>query len=648
MKDFLSFFNANLLLDFANKAIQKHISSPEKKKPLERTIRSIHERINDENLYLALIGEFSSGKSTFINALLRKKLLKAACEATTASATFIERGSEFMVAVTFTDNKNISAIQNDYQALYEKIYHAAPDAISTSRDLTIFNLLDLLTSDERVANHISKIQIKYPSEILSKDLIIIDTPGISAGAEYAENHFDITKNIVANVADVAIVLIPSEKAMSRSLIEFLNHSLQHLLNRCIFVITAIDRIPPDEREGLIRFVRNQLKKQTKIDNPEILISSAISMIPVPRIPLSMQDEWSTWQEKFSSLEVHLFQRLNQQRKIIIAERLSFLMQVLLEEIGTELKVKKEKLQQEEKILHQGNIARVEEVINTLLEGSREKITRQKSLLTSKARNSIYSYQASAIRKSDSIITEAGWNIRSYQSEVAPKIQLAVENEAVNYIANLNRNISSLQKCCNEVCDVFITQFTKNYANFPTLNVKIEAPSVLVNTINPPSLSFSSSKNYLNQQDEEERDGRNAGAVIGGILGTLILPGWGTAIGAALGGGIGHEASGDDLENRQRKLRSFSNGEIKSYFKSYLREVERKISSTINSVMWKLESICESHIEHYSEKAQELISQHENKKMNIQKEIKSVKEDYEKTLEFKNKLILINKNLNQKI
>ena len=32
-------------------------------------INKVKEKVNDENLYLTVVGEFSSGKSTFINAL---------------------------------------------------------------------------------------------------------------------------------------------------------------------------------------------------------------------------------------------------------------------------------------------------------------------------------------------------------------------------------------------------------------------------------------------------------------------------------------------------------------------------------------------------------------------------------------------------
>lgn len=56
-------------------------------------------RLTDGRLRLAVIGEFSSGKSTFINGLLRAPVLPVAVLPTTATAVTIEYGPAFLVRV---------------------------------------------------------------------------------------------------------------------------------------------------------------------------------------------------------------------------------------------------------------------------------------------------------------------------------------------------------------------------------------------------------------------------------------------------------------------------------------------------------------------------------------------------------------------
>lgn len=49
-------------------------------------------RSRDPYFYLSTIGDFSSGKSTLINTLIKRNLLKVAHTATTAVPTYIFRG----------------------------------------------------------------------------------------------------------------------------------------------------------------------------------------------------------------------------------------------------------------------------------------------------------------------------------------------------------------------------------------------------------------------------------------------------------------------------------------------------------------------------------------------------------------------------
>src|SRR5436305_140273 len=71
---------------------------------LARRLTQIRERREDANLYLAVIGEFSSGKSTLINALLRENLLPTSVvQATTAAATVLRAGPRRTVVAVDKD-----------------------------------------------------------------------------------------------------------------------------------------------------------------------------------------------------------------------------------------------------------------------------------------------------------------------------------------------------------------------------------------------------------------------------------------------------------------------------------------------------------------------------------------------------------------
>ena len=59
---------------------------------IKRDISILENRINDENLYLGVIGSFSSGKSTFINSMIHKNLLPTdAVQGTTVAASVLKK-----------------------------------------------------------------------------------------------------------------------------------------------------------------------------------------------------------------------------------------------------------------------------------------------------------------------------------------------------------------------------------------------------------------------------------------------------------------------------------------------------------------------------------------------------------------------------
>src|SRR5260221_1662724 len=95
-------------LKYAETAISRlHFPQP-LSDSLINQIQTIRERGSDEKLYLAVIGESSTGKTTLINAFLRDEILKAqATTMTTASATILSYDPDLSVEVRFIkENKD--------------------------------------------------------------------------------------------------------------------------------------------------------------------------------------------------------------------------------------------------------------------------------------------------------------------------------------------------------------------------------------------------------------------------------------------------------------------------------------------------------------------------------------------------------------
>lgn len=506
-------------------------------------------------------------------------------------------------------------------------------------------MLDLLTSDQVVANIVKKIEVTVPSEHLSEGVVIIDTPGIGAGACGAESHALVTRNALEQSADVAVVLIPSASAMTDSLIRFLLQDVKPFLHRCVFVLTAMDQLAPDDQSEVARIVRLKIKEKLNLPNALVLESSAITMIPVKAIPASMmtEDIWKSWQAQFVQVEAQLKQVMRRQRNLIITERLVRLLVELINELSNELDKKKAKLAEDEKVLRENSVAAIEEVMNTLIAQSKAKIARQQQAIESYINLRKTRYRANAISNANKVINTSGYNI-NYDDNVAPKIRGYVKDQSISYAADIDAELDKLRNCCELVSTDFVRQFEVNYKNFPSLGVNFKVPSIAISSISVPSISFSSSRSYVEQQSSDDGAGAGVGAVIGGVLGFFIGGPFGAAAGAAIGGGTGLGVAGDSLEQRQRTLRSYAESDIEKYFAQYETKIRKQVGVIVDKIIDQLKYAADVHIKEYGERVNCLINEHRFMERRLTQEIEQITLDSQQLSQRKKHL----ENLKQKL
>ena len=190
----------------------------------------------NEEYSIIVVGEFSAGKSTMLNALMGKKILTSFSHETTATVNFLR-------------HKDVA--QNGEEG---RIFYAdgREEVLNIADSDTIAKYVSTKGND--VAGSIKSVDLYLDSDFLKDGVSIIDSPGLNG---LAEGHRKITEDQILK-SHACIFLFTAERAGgSRSEFEFLEN-VQSKVNTVFFVLNKIDVIKASEGES-VESVVNILK-----------------------------------------------------------------------------------------------------------------------------------------------------------------------------------------------------------------------------------------------------------------------------------------------------------------------------------------------------------------------------------------------------
>lgn len=298
--------------------------SDTKKRHFRQMIAGIRSRSSSSYLHTALIGDFSTGKSTFINALLGQELLKTSWHATTAVPTLIYHHDQdgIGVLVETRDGGKYWMNQPAQRILLER-------RLGIRLPTEECELIALLSTINQP--YLKRIRVRVRSHERLRYICIIDTPGVNPGAEEAREHIKRTQDILRKYADATVVLFQATQVYSGSFKRFLEENAQCFMNEAVFVITMMDVVSPDQREGLIAYVKNQLRQSFHIEEP--IVCGCCARAVFVREP---SEEERLWADSFDNLRDGLIRYMAERRRGILYRQASSLLEKLLRELDSEI------------------------------------------------------------------------------------------------------------------------------------------------------------------------------------------------------------------------------------------------------------------------------------------------------------------------
>lgn len=584
---------------------------------ISNRIRSLQSKRQDTKLYLAVIGEFSSGKSTFINALLGFRLLKEAVMPTTACATYIEcHAQELSLWVSFFDGTTFWARESNYKNLKQYLsYTHKKDASDLKQIIT------LITSDQQVAKTVKSLNIKVPGNAIPKNIVVIDTPGFNPGSNSVDNHQEITRDVVENIADAAIILTSQEQAMSATLSRFLNANLKRCLHRCTYIVTKIDTLDDaSSRKEVLDYVRQRIKADLNINSPRLYGLSAVTMLPVKHIPYGKEHEWPYLKRAFWEFMQTTWSELQSSKEYVLSEHVNILVKDIASLCADKLQKKELEIKKDKQFLEDHRVEAIQTVCNKMVVSSSNAINE----VFANLRISFSSAENQSISLATHIINTGDMSLSVFKTSKMPEIKAVVEEAAKNALSSLNSSINSkVHNCVSTQLKKMSDLFASHYSQFPSLKPTQTAPSTNLVKFKTPNLNFHIAVSKIEALNSEENTVAGGGAAAGAGVGFLF----GGPLGALIGGAIGM-AGGIIAGDRSNEMRASAVPLVKNEISSFYSSLRIKVDNEINIIKQKyldlLKSFAQDHITKYGVAVQKLIQEHQDKIRDLNGQVKNLR------------------------
>ena len=178
---------------------------------------------------VAITGQFSSGKSTFLNALLSKNILPTGITPVTSKVNFINYGEEYKLKITY----------------YSGAQEFAP----------IESISDFTDQREHEMKDIKYLTLYAPMEIL-KEISFVDTPGLNS---QSQSDTDITKKVLKDVGGIIwLTLIDNAGKMSEA--EVLEEYMELFKDKSLCVLNQKDKFTEEQIMTTTKYVSGKFDK----------------------------------------------------------------------------------------------------------------------------------------------------------------------------------------------------------------------------------------------------------------------------------------------------------------------------------------------------------------------------------------------------
>jgi predicted GTPase len=212
--------------------------------------RQLMVKLAEDRFALAVVGQFKRGKSSLMNAIIGQDILPTGVLPLTSAITVLKYGPR------------------------EK-FTILRDGASYAEEVPISSIADHVTQKGNPGNakKVTCAYLELPVQFLRRGLEFVDTPGIGSAIEAnTATTYDYLPR-----SDAVIFVTSVDTPLTRVETDFLQ-SIQEHVRKVFFVVNKIDLAADDERQEIMEFISETLRRQVQAEELRIYpVSSAMAL-----------------------------------------------------------------------------------------------------------------------------------------------------------------------------------------------------------------------------------------------------------------------------------------------------------------------------------------------------------------------------------
>ena len=214
---------------------------------LNRQIEACEKLLQQNQLIdVAILGQFKSGKSSFLNSLIGKPILPVGVTPVTTTITRLQYGKRERAIIRHFDGREIEA------------------------DIAAIGGFTSEAQNPANQKNVEVVDVELPSLEKYAGLRLVDTPGLGSIFKY---HMETSENWLPEVG-TALLAISSDRPLAENDLQLIRDLRKHT-PKIVLLLTKADLLSPDQQEEVVLFFRTALQRELHEEFPIFLYSTRL-------------------------------------------------------------------------------------------------------------------------------------------------------------------------------------------------------------------------------------------------------------------------------------------------------------------------------------------------------------------------------------